>query len=66
MFHLKMSVDIIRCKSRNDVMNGIILGQNNILSYKRQCVHFVLALIVSDIVTFKDFDLQKVGQGHGV
>ena len=29
-------------------------------------LHFILPLTVSEILTFQIFDLQKIGQGHGV
>ena len=34
--------------------------------YKLILEHFSLALIVFEILTFEIFDLEKVGQDHGV
>ena len=34
--------------------------------YKSRPLYFVLALTVSEILTFQIFDLQKGGQDHGV
>ena len=38
----------------------------NIKIYKSRWIYFELALTVSDILTFQMFELQKVGQGHGI
>ena len=38
----------------------------NINIYKNRPMHFVLALIVSEILTFEMFALEKVGQRYGV
>ena len=48
-------------------MRSFVGKYPHLLKSFRECFEFVaLALTVSEILTFKMFDLQTVDQGHGV